>query len=850
MNQTIQRNSGFGLMDKIALPIAIVAPLIYIILCAMIGALLAYPLHFIFPASFEYQALVYKSAELLMALSLFPLGRWVGMGKADIGLVGPIGLLLRQIAKGFGWGALMLGIHVLVLIILDVRLLYQEKLYLAKILSLSYKGVLIGLAVASLEEPIFRGFLFGYMLKKTNFWKAALVASFYFAALHFLSTDLNPEFSDIRWNTGFIIVLDAFKNLFDMHFDSFLALFAAGVFLSVIRLYFSDSGLSYCIGIHAGWVFVIKATKPLSEHSVISPYTNFVSDFDGNIGYLSATWTTLLTVLLINAMKRQVEYSSQTAAIIAVTNKPASLNSLGEKWMIIKYWLKQALSHWWKMHNYSINNISKINLAIGSVLLLTLIRLLLAGKTELIPEESYYWAYSQHPALSYFDHPPMVAWMISIGTAIFGNTELGVRVVAILLWPFSALLLFSTGKLWFDEKIAAIAVLLFCLCPVFVGVGFIVTPDFPLVFFWLLTMNAVSRALLTHRNGFWLLAGIAFGCAMLSKYTAVMLSASLFLFLLASPKHRFWLLRLQPWLALLVALVVFSPVIIWNSQHQWASFLFQSNRTEVGNNDPLRVEAGMFWLYQLWALTPFIFGLFIYTLVPAIRRAWTQREVRCIFTMSFALPLYLVFVLASFKTKGHINWTAPAYLSWSLAAAAIFWQLDKTWLSLRPIAWRCIIAATVLIAIAANTLVHTSLAWGFPQKYALKSAGGWQGLASAVGKAREELSQNTGKPAFILGMDKYNIAAEMGFYLQEPVDIVNDYALGSSGLGYRYWVDLKNLEGRPAIAILDHNKIGPYSILWLQQHFEKLDEWIPMEIQGDGLQKRKVYLVRAYGYKI
>src|SRR5664280_2844266 len=69
--------------------------------------------------------------------------------------------------------------------------------------------------------------------------------------------------------------------------------------------------------------------------------------------------------------------------------------------------------------------------AVGGALVLTIIHLLLAQQTELIPEEAYYWAYSQHPALSYFDHPPMVAWIIWLGTAVFGNTELGVRIVAI-----------------------------------------------------------------------------------------------------------------------------------------------------------------------------------------------------------------------------------------------------------------------------------------------------------------------------------------------------------------------------------------------------------------------------------
>ena len=147
-------------------------------------------------------------------------------------------------------------------------------------------------------------------------------------------------------------------------------------------------------------------------------------------------------------------------------------------------------------------------------------------------------------------------------------------------------------------------------------------------------------------------------------------------------------------------------------------------------------------------------------------------------------------------------------------------------------------------------MVHTSLAWGVPQSFALKSSGGWQGLAREVRTARDELSRSTGSQAFILGADKYNIAAEMGFYLGTPADIVNDYALGTGGLGYRYWVDLKNLEGRPAIAIFEQDKLGPYSVVWLKQHFAKVGELVPVEIRGSGYQKRRVYLVQCQGYII
>ena len=294
----------FRFLTNLSLPIVIAAPSIYLVICALAGALVAYPLHLVFTDAVDFQALVYKTAEIFMALSLIPIGRWLGMGKLDIALVGPFRLLLSQVMQGFGWGALMLGIHVLVLVLLDVRVLNPEKLQLARIISLSCKGVLIGLAIASLEEPIFRGFLLGFLLRKTNRVNAVLVSSCYFAGLHFLSTDMRPEFAEVHWDTGFVIVMDAFSHLFRIHFDSFVALFAAGAFLACIRLYFPQSGLSYCIGIHAGWVFIIKATNPLTIRSIVSPLQNIVSGFDGNIGYLSASWTTVLIILLLIKMNR------------------------------------------------------------------------------------------------------------------------------------------------------------------------------------------------------------------------------------------------------------------------------------------------------------------------------------------------------------------------------------------------------------------------------------------------------------------------------------------------------------------------------------------------------------------
>ena len=476
---------------------------------------------------------------------------------------------------------------------------------------------------------------------------------------------------------------------------------------------------------------------------------------------------------------------------------------------------------------------------IGLVVALTLLRLLAAEPTELLPEEAYYWTYAKHPALGYFDHPPMVAWCVRLGTLLLGDTERGVRLVNMLLWVVSCGLLWLTGRMWFGERVASGAALLFTALPIFVGIGFIVTPDGPLLFFWLLTLYSVSKALRTERSAYWLLAGVGVGGALLSKYYALLLVPSLLLFLVRSPTHRRWLVRPQPWLALVVALVVFSPVIVWNAQHQWASFAFQSTRT-VGNKGSAVVQVGLFWLVQLAILTPPLFVLLAVAAGRAVKRGWLQREDNWNFVAAFSLPLFVLFALASFKAEIHVNWTAPAFLSLTLGGAAV-------WL---PEAQRWRVAGWVAGGICAVVIVlgHTSLGLGKPKIFAYSRAGGWRELAAQVDTAKAELSQRTGHQPFVLGADKYNIAAELGFYLHEPEECVNLFAVGSHGLGYRFWADLRQFEGRPAVAVLLKRRED--TLEELRAHFDRLDALQPLHVGKHGRRWREVYLVNCYGYHI
>ncbi len=207
---------------------------------------------------------------------------------------------------------------------------------------------------------------------------------------------------------------------------------------------------------------------------------------------------------------------------------------------------------------------------------LTVLRLALSAVLPLAPDETYYWLWARHLQPGYFDHPPMVALWIKAGMALCGNNPLGVR----LLGPLSAAL--GSVFLWdAAEHIApgrGIIAALLLNATLLVGVGAIViTPDTPLLFFWSLGLAACARVV-TGNPRWWLAVGLAAGGMLLSKYTAVLFIAAVFLWLVTSAPGRKQLATAWPWAGMVLALVLFAPNIAWNAAHGWVSYLKQGGR--------------------------------------------------------------------------------------------------------------------------------------------------------------------------------------------------------------------------------------------------------------------------------
>src|SRR5258705_1026428 len=223
-----------------------------------------------------------------------------------------------------------------------------------------------------------------------------------------------------------------------------------------------------------------------------------------------------------------------------------------------------------------------------AILALVALRLVAAAFTPITFDEAYYWMWSKHLGGGYYDHPPGVAVVIRLGTVIAGDSDFGVRLVSILLaLPMSWAIYQAAAMLFGSRRVAASSAILLNITLMAAVGTMIVTPDAPLLVASSLLLFALAKVLHTGRGVWWLAVGAAAGCALLSKYTALFFGPAILIWLVAVPKLRHWLI--SPWLYLggLVALGLFSPVILLDAGHHLVFILQQMGRGRIEDFRPV-----------------------------------------------------------------------------------------------------------------------------------------------------------------------------------------------------------------------------------------------------------------------
>jgi dolichol-phosphate mannosyltransferase len=492
-------------------------------------------------------------------------------------------------------------------------------------------------------------------------------------------------------------------------------------------------------------------------------------------------------------------------------------------------------------------------MAIGLVVCVVLLRLVYSSQVELLPEETYYWNYSRHLDLGYLDHPPMVAWLIHAGTTLFGETEFGIRSGAILCGAIASVYVYRLTRDLFDDDSALVALVLMQALPFFFFSGLMMTPDVPLTAAWAALLYYLEQALIRGRASAWWRAGLCLGLGLLSKYTILMLAPVAFIFMVWDAPSRRWLRHWLPYAALVLALVIFSPVIYWNATHEWASFAFQTSRRLA---EAPRFSLHKLILSALVLLTPvgaLSLGVTLWgkpvaadgnALAEALRR-------RRFMQLSVLVPLAVFFVF-SLRHEVKLDWTGTLWIAAvpALASAA----RDTSAKGLRAwtrTAWPSTLVILVLIYGAAlHYLVLGLPGAGYGSHMELVPVG-WRDLGKQVIAIKNEVRAATGTEPLAVGMDRYAIASELAFYSPDRARSVaqtaSDHLFGGVGLMYERWFPSRAQQGRTLVLIgfKPEDLVGP-DIESRAQRLEPLKDGV---LTRDGQTICRYYYRVVYNYQ-
>jgi Dolichyl-phosphate-mannose-protein mannosyltransferase len=316
---------------------------------------------------------------------------------------------------------------------------------------------------------------------------------------------------------------------------------------------------------------------------------------------------------------------------------------------------------------------------VGAIALLAM-QAFAAGRLELTFDEAYYTSWSRALSFGYLDHPPMVALLIRASTALFGDSELGVRALSLLcIGAMPALIAFIAWRLFDSGDKAALAALLWIAMPL-VAIGAVfVAPDAPLVVFWTLGLAALVQLWRTGETRWLIALGIALGLALQSKFTASFFAAGVALALIATPSLRRWLRSPALFAGLAAALLIFMPFVAWNAAYGWATFAKQLGRADPSGFAPYYLAE--FLVSQIGLINPLV----ALALVPATWAIpWRKRaplrsrdEARRLLACTVA-PAAAYFLLHSLHARVQGNWLAPLYPALAILAADWVGEVRRT----------------------------------------------------------------------------------------------------------------------------------------------------------------------------
>lgn len=429
---------------------------------------------------------------------------------------------------------------------------------------------------------------------------------------------------------------------------------------------------------------------------------------------------------------------------------------------------------------------------------LTAMRAIYAGVVELRTDEAYYWTWSKESVLSFLDHPPMISWFIRLGTVIFGDTNFGVRFAGLVAMLVTQLLLADIVRRVTHDVRAIILAVLMPEAAIYYGLLMAkVAPDVALIPFAVATVWALVRLARSGDARWWLAAGVFAGLALLSKFTVVMLVPAVLAFALIPDWRRRWLTSPYPWAAGGIAAALFSPALIWNAQHDWASFRFQSVRAIATHELSLRTVGDFFGL-QFFLVGPILLPVVLSAVILTAWRAYRHSDPVAILLGTCVIVPFGYFLWKSLSLRIGDTWPMFFWPIGFAAAAINIAMLPRegwpAWMVKSTIAWAKLAIASGIVLVVGAFLYSVASPWNLFGK--VDPIGGEAGYEQVASRARLEM-QRIG--ASWIATTDYRTYAMLRWYLKDRVPVVQINERGRF-LGFRD-PGMNSIKGHPGLYV-------------------------------------------------
>ncbi|MBT8340197.1 MAG: glycosyltransferase family 39 protein [Desulfatitalea sp.] len=437
----------------------------------------------------------------------------------------------------------------------------------------------------------------------------------------------------------------------------------------------------------------------------------------------------------------------------------------------------------------------------------TLGRLLYAQAFFLVPDETNYWQWSRHLDWGYHDQAPMIAWTIHLATRLLGHSEWTVRLPSVFALTVASIYLVLMARRWFSAQVAWQTALVSQAILLFNIGSLLATADGLQAMAWAGACYHAARAYEDNTWGQWFAGGAWFGFGLLSKYTVVLFLPCLLAYALFSKKHRGRMISPKPYLACLLGLLMFSPVIYWNASHQWNSMRHVAYIG--GANDRLTLHLNFFGDYlasQAALLTPMLFILIVLSWLRFLQGRYPKENWFCSYLFFTSLPVFAGFAVLSLHTRVYGNWPGFGYVS-AVLLSTVFWSgtapssVDRGGGSKTSgTLWRwSVVSAYVFTGIVLVQVIFPVLP--IPARFdrsATESAG-WDLLGKHVDTIRRDMPN--AQETFLFGF-RYQIASELAFYVPGQPRTVSINRWSRPNV-YDYWWQDADLVGMDAVGVLE-----------------------------------------------